>query len=140
MEVTIPASPDRRSILTRAPRHTLALDDRLTIMSITGCPNAGPECPYYGRNTPKALKTEQKHGCYADTDHVIPRFMGRQATASALLKNYIRSTANQEQLCRWDHDRKTVDELKNPPEIPTDRFMIDAIVAARRARKANGRQ
>jgi hypothetical protein len=109
-------------------------------MSITGCPSPSPDCPYYGRRAPGPLRSEQDHGCYADTDHVIPRYMGRQATASALLKNYIRSPANQEQLCRWDHDEKTREEYENPPEIPTDRFMIDAIVRARRARKATERQ
>lgn len=102
---------------------------------ITGCPNPNPNCPYFNRNTPSPLRGEQTHGCYADTDHVIPRFMGRIAGASTLLKNYIRSKANQQQLCRWEHDQKTIDEQIDHPEIPSERFMIDAIKASRAKRK-----
>jgi len=101
---------------------------------ITSCPNACPECPLYDKSTPKALRGIQNHGCYSDTDHIIPRFMGRVAGATTLLKNFIRSKANQQQLCRWEHDEKTIDEWDNPPEIPSDRFMIDAIKRSRRKR------
>ena len=61
--------------------------------------------------------------------------MGRIAGASTLLKNYIRSTANQQQLCRWEHDQKTIDEWNNPPIIPSEAFMISAIKESRRRRK-----
>lgn len=102
---------------------------------ITPCSNANMECPYFARNTPKRLEDEQTHGCFASTDHVIPRYLGRQAGASALLKNYIRSDANKQQLCRYEHDQKSLEDLQNPPEIPDERFMIDAIIKARRARR-----
>lgn len=92
----------------------------------TECPNAGMEgCPY--------------KPCFADTDHVIPRFMGKGATK--LVQNYIRSKANQQQLCRFEHDKKTREEWENPPELPTERFMIDAIKRVRLERKQkNGGQ
>ena len=61
--------------------------------------------------------------------------MGRIAGATTLLKNYIRSTANQQQLCRWEHDQKTVDEWNNPPEVPSEAFMIAAIKEARARKK-----
>ena len=98
---------------------------------ITGCPNPNPNCPYFNRNTPSPLRGEQTHGCYSDTDHVTPRFMGRIAGATTLLKNYIRSDANKQQLCRWEHDKKTIDEWNNPPELPSEAFMISAIKEAR---------
>ena len=101
---------------------------------ITPCPNACPECPLYTKKAPTPLRDKQEHGCFSDTDHIIPRFIGRQAT-SALVKNYVRSKANQQQLCRWEHDKKTVEEWQNPPELPTERFMIDAIKEARRLKR-----
>ena len=102
-------------------------------MAITPCPNPNPECPYFNRPTPSTLKDSQEHGCFASCDHIIPRFIGRQAT-SALVKNYVRSKANQQQLCRWEHDKKTVEEWQTPPEIPPERVMIDAIKALRKRR------
>lgn len=102
---------------------------------ITPCPNACPECPFYEKKAPKPLQGTQEHRCFSDTDHIIPRFMGRIAGASTLLKNYIRSTANQQQLCRWEHDQKTIDEWNNPPIIPSEAFMISAIKESRRRRK-----
>lgn len=98
---------------------------------ISACEGANPECPYFNRPTPGPLRGQQEHGCFSDTDHIIPRFMGRQA-CSKLLKNFIRSKANQQQLCRNEHDIKTAEEWKNPPIVPSERFMIDAIVRARR--------
>lgn len=100
---------------------------------ITPCPNPNPDCPFYGKRPPKRLEGEQSHGCYADTDHVIPRFVGRQAT-SKLVKNYVRSKANQQQLCRWEHEEKTRADEINPPEIPPERVMIDAIKSLRKRR------
>lgn len=94
---------------------------------ITDCPNAHEGCPYFDKPTPKALRGEQSHGCRADTDHIIPRWMGRAATASPLLRNYIRSKANQQQLCRLEHDKKTIEDWDNPPLPPTDFEMVTAI-------------
>ena len=98
------------------------------------CPNPREDCPYYGRRAPASLEGEQTHGCRADTDHILPRFVGKQAV-SKLVKNFIRSKANQQQICRWEHDKKSLEDLKNPPEIPSDRFMIDAIKASRKKRE-----
>lgn len=100
------------------------------------CPNAGPECPYFNRATQGALHDTQEHGCYTDTDHTLPKFMGK--CASKLVQNYIRSRANKHQLCRNEHDKKTLEEFRCPPEIPDERFMIDAIIKARK-RNRNGK-
>ena len=101
---------------------------------ITPCPSPNPDCPFYGKKPPGSLQGTQEYGCFADTDHVIPRFMGRKAT-SALVKNYIRSAANQEQRCRWEHDQKTLEEWYNPPEIPPEQVMIDALKELRRKKR-----
>lgn len=100
---------------------------------ITECPKANTECPYFNRSTPGALHETQEHGCFADTDHKIPRFMGRGA--SSLLRNYIRSEDNQQQLCRHEHDIKTAEERNDQPELPSDRFMIDTLVRLRANKK-----
>jgi hypothetical protein len=79
---------------------------------IEGCPNPNPNCKYYYRRPPGPLKYEQSHGCFADTDHIIPQRLARRAGATALEKNYImKNPENQQQLCRWDHDIKG--ELEN---------------------------
>lgn len=89
----------------------------------TPCPSPNKEgCAYAERGK-----------CYADTDHIIPRFMSKGAPA--LLRNYIRTPQNQQQICRFEHDQKTMQDFITPPEIPSDRFMIDAIIQARRARR-----
>ena len=97
---------------------------------ITPCPNACPECPLYRRRTPKPLRGEQSHGCYADTDHIIPRFMGK--SASSLVKAYIHSPTNKQQLCRNEHNEKSREDLVNLPELPSRDFMVAAIMRARR--------
>lgn len=105
---------------------------------ITPCEKACRECPNFNRPTPKPLRDIQEHGCYADTDHIIPRFLGKLAGTSSLLKNYIRSPANKQQLCRWEHDSKTAREIASPESIivPSQRFMIDAIIRARHGKRA----
>ena len=90
----------------------------------TPCGKELEGCPY-----------KERGKCYEDTDHKIPRYLGRQASASALLKNYIRSDANKQQLCRYEHDQKSLEDLRNPPEIPDEKFMIDAIIKSRRAKR-----
>ena len=88
----------------------------------TPCFENHEQCPYKNRS-----------GCYSDTDHQIPRFMAKGA--SALVRNYIRTPANQQQLCRFEHDQKSLDDLMYPPELPSERVMIGAIMQARRDRK-----
>lgn len=104
---------------------------------ITECPNAHEGCSYFNRSTPGRLTDTQEHGCFASTDHRTPKFMGKGATA--LVRNYIRSTDNQQQLCRDEHDQKTVEEWGNHPKLPDDRYMIDALIALRKARKLGGK-
>lgn len=101
---------------------------------ITSCPTPSPECPYFTQRTPKALRGEQTHGCYADTDHIIPRFIGRQAM-DRVVSSYIRSSANKQQLCRDEHDEKSLEDLKNPPPLPDRRFMINALIKARKKKR-----
>lgn len=98
---------------------------------ITECPFASEACPHYSEATPYQLAGVQEHGCYANTDHVIPRAMGRRATASALLRNYINTPANQVQKCLWEHEAKTNEDNLHPPQIPSEQFMINAIKRAR---------
>jgi hypothetical protein len=55
--------------------------------------------------------------------------MGR--SVSKLLRNYINSADNKQQLCRREHDAKTIEERDNLPEVPDARYMIDTLVALR---------
>lgn len=98
---------------------------------ITPCPFASEACPYYGKDTPPQLEGQQEHGCYSDEDHLFPRALGRRATASALIRNFINTPANRVQRCRWEHDAKTDEDQIYPPAIPSERFMINAIKRAR---------
>ena len=101
---------------------------------ITPCPFANEACPHYAKEPPAQLYVEQEHGCYSDTDHIVPQSMGRKKYASALLRNYIDTPANKVQKCRWEHDAKTNEDIKVTPIVPSEQFMIDAIKRAR-ARK-----
>lgn len=98
---------------------------------ITPCPFASEACPYYGRDTPKPLIGTQEHGCYSDTDHLLPRAIGHSALSSPLLDEYINTPANKVQRCRWEHDAKTGEDQRIPPQIPTERFIMNAIKRAR---------
>lgn len=64
--------------------------------------------------------------------------MGKSATR--LAQQYIRSKANQQQLCRFDHDKKSAEDLQHPPQLPSRSFMINALIQARREKreKRNG--
>ena len=101
---------------------------------ITPCPYANEGCPYYGKDAPPQLEETQEHGCYSDTDHVIPQALGRRRYATTLLKHFISTPANKVQRCRWEHDFKTEEEQQNPPQLPSEKFMIDAIRRARYGR------
>lgn len=98
-------------------------------MAIEACPNACPECPLYDRRPPKPLRATQEHGCYSDRDHIIPKFMGKGAIK--LVKRFIHSPENYQQLCRWEHNEKSIEDLQNPPELPDVEFMRAAVRAAR---------
>lgn len=106
-------------------------------MGIGPCNEACPECPLWSHRPPKALEDTQEHGCYSDTDHVVPRYLARRVGATALLKNYIKSPVNQVQTCRWEHMQKTEREYENPEavDIPTEQFMIDALKRVRFERR-----
>lgn len=66
------------------------------------CPNASPECKYYGRKPPQELRGLQEHGCFEDIEHLIPR----RAGTCALSRYIIRRPENQEWVCRAEHDEK----------------------------------
>lgn len=68
---------------------------------------------------------------YSDRDHIVPQ---RYKRFSWLLRHYIVTPENKQQVCRWEHIQKTdspAEELENC--IPTEDFMITAI---RRAHEA----
>jgi hypothetical protein len=74
---------------------------------ITPCPRPNPNCRYYNMEPRGPLRQFQEHGCYADTDHIIPQRLGRLASSTRAERLYILSGDNMEQTCRWDHDIKT---------------------------------
>lgn len=97
-------------------------------MSVGPCPNPQENCPWFGRKAPKPLRRTQEHGCFSDEDHIIPRFLGRQATENnRIIRKYINLPENRQQICRWEHDEKTADDLYNPPELPPLEVMKAAI-------------
>ena len=103
-------------------------------MAIEQCPLANGDCRYYDQPTPKALRGTQEHGCRSDSDHIIPRAMGKGATK--LVQNYIqRSPDNRQQLCREEHEQKTRDDQINPPTLPDAQFMMDSLARERKARR-----
>lgn len=82
-------------------------------MALTECPDPNKEgCPWQYRSD----------GCFADTDHIIPRFVGRQQETRAmrrLARRFLVLPDNKQQLCRYEHDQKCYEELIAPPELPT---------------------
>lgn len=109
-------------------------------MAITPCPNPNPECPWFNRCPPKELQGTQEHGCFSDRDHIIPQYLGRQATGKLrrILRQFIQLPENSQQLCRWEHDEKSVHELVEPPSIPSIEIMKMAIIEERNKRILNG--
>lgn len=104
-------------------------------MSRKACPTPDEACPYFTRRTPPELRGQQEHGCFSDRDHIIPRFVGKLATEHREIVNeYINSDTNKQQICRWEHEEKSYQELLNPPELPPLEVMIEAINKERIAR------
>lgn len=81
------------------------------------CPEPNkPGCPYMER------------GCYADTDHIVPQRIARSKSASAITRIYILDhPENRQQLCRWEHDEKT---LEGDEPLPSQEYMQGAITEA----------
>ena len=69
-------------------------------MTAEVCPITREDCPYYNR--PPRLR-DAENGCFADTDHIVPRRLATTTLASL----FIESPENKQQLCRSDHDEKT---------------------------------
>lgn len=72
-------------------------------MSVEKCPLANKECKYWNRRTPSPLRTEQKHGCFTDIDHIYPQRFALDALSNAL----VHSEFNKAQTCRVEHEDKT---------------------------------
>ena len=80
-------------------------------MSYEACPNPQEDCPYYRRPAPGKLKGTQSHGCFSDSDHIIPQRLARRRSATRAEKQYImQNPENREQLCRNLHNEKTLAE------------------------------
>lgn len=77
----------------------------------TECPNRNPGCKYYEK------------GCFADTDHIVPRRLG----GCALSRTYIELPDNKQQLCRAEHERKS---RSGDAPLPSREHMREAIFAA----------
>ena len=54
---------------------------------------------------------------------------------SKIVSKYIQTPENKQQLCRNEHDIKSLQDLKNPPEPPDIEFMLDALYKARMDKK-----
>ena len=85
---------------------------------IKECPNAHKGCPWFDRppSVPGAT-----NGCFSDTDHIVPR---RLAT-TALTRLFINSPENKQQLCREEHEAKS---LAGDAPLPSREYMIESIL------------
>lgn len=91
---------------------------------ITPCPHPQEGCPYFDRQPPPQL-ADQDHGCFSDTDHLVPkRFRG----IGWLVGLYIETPNNKVQTCRWWHDDKT--ERETTDLIPNHQFMLESVMSA----------
>ena len=97
-------------------------------MAIEKCPMANAGCKWYGRPTPKQLEGEQDHGCFSDTDHILPK----KLASSAMERRFLELPENKQQICRRIHDEKTHNEWIDPPELPDRAFIVEALKKARR--------
>lgn len=95
---------------------------------ITPCPEPNKEgCPWVDR----------PGGCFADTDHIVPRFLARRVgdgVGKMIARKYVDLPENKQQLCRYEHDQKSAEELETPPELPELEVMKAAIKQRRRRR------
>lgn len=89
---------------------------------ITPCPNANENCKYFGRSPLPQLRGAE-NGCFADTDHIVPQ---RFRTLGSLIRLYIDTPDNKQQLCRSTHDEKR----EYYDDIPEDEVMYDAVMRA----------
>ncbi len=80
---------------------------------ISGCENPKEFCPYYGKKTPKSLRGQQSHGCYADEHHA---YWPENDYRTPIEKAYRELPENKYQLCRWVHDDVHLEHL--PPKKP----------------------
>lgn len=91
-------------------------------MAIESCPNPLEACPWFTRKTPDALRGQQEHGCHSNQDHIVPRRLAQTALASVYIFNHPENT---QQLCAWEHDKKTAD---GDEPLPTEDYMKQAII------------
>lgn len=92
-------------------------------MSRGPCPNPNQEgCPWQ----------ERPGGCFSDTDHIVPQ---RYRSLGLLVKKYIQTPDNQQQICRYEHDQKNLNShvTESTDQIPAEEFMLDAVARAFRA-------
>lgn len=83
------------------------------------CPFATEACKYFTRDSVPGGNTE--NGCYSDRDHIVPQ---RLAT-TALARAYIHSPENYQQLCRNEHDVKT---LGGDEPLPEKEVMAQSVL------------
>lgn len=69
--------------------------------------------------------SKRPNGCYSDIDHVVPQ---RFKVLGLLVRKYIYTPDNQERMCRWEHEQKTLTETE--ALIPSQEFMLDAVFRA----------
>lgn len=93
-------------------------------MAIESCPTPREDCPWFTRPTPSHLKKTQEHGCRSDLDHIVPRRLGTTALAGIYIEKH---PENKQQLCRWEHDKKT---LEGDAPLPDTEYMEQAIQEA----------
>lgn len=80
------------------------------------------ECPTPIEERGACPVLAKEGACYSDRDHIVPqryRFMG------LLVRKYIYTPENKQQICRWEHEEKTLTE--SPDLIPDEEFMLNAV-------------
>lgn len=103
---------------------------------IRACETANEQCPIYHRAPPEQLASTQEHGCFSDTDHKVSarvlhdpdiEFEGFGRT---ILRKYIDSDINLEQMCRADHEAKNQLEAETGEsywQLPSLEVMVHAL-------------
>lgn len=92
-------------------------------MTIRPCPKPSPDCPYFDRKAPSPLRGKQEHGCFEDKDHIVPQRLG----TTALAKAYIDLPENKQQMCRWEHEKKTA---RGDEPLPSEEYMFNRVADA----------
>jgi len=87
-------------------------------MSFGECEFRNEACPYYKR----PIKKGNESGCFSDRDHIVPQRLAQTGLATL----YIYSPENYQQLCRLEHDKKT---LEGDEPLPDQDYMKERIVA-----------